>query len=51
MKFFMIGIDRAHRARSGTSLGTMLNAKEANRGGFYTSFHDFSAFFRSFLRF
>ena len=31
----MIGIDRARRAHPGTSLGTLLDAKEANRGGFY----------------
>ena len=42
---FMIGIDRAHRARSGTSLGTVLDTKEANPDRFFTNFHVFSAVF------
>jgi len=47
----MIGIDRARRARSGTSLGTVLNAKGAHPGGFFYNFHVFSVFFWSFFDF
>jgi len=43
------GIDRTRRARSGTSLGTVLDAKEANRGWFFSNFHVFSAFFCGFF--
>jgi hypothetical protein len=34
MEFFSIGIDRARRARSGTSLGIVLDTTEANPFGF-----------------
>ena len=47
----MIGIDRARRARSGTSLGIMLDAKEANPFMFFNNFHVFSVFFCSFFDF
>ena len=44
-KIFMIGIDRARRARSGTSLGIVLDAKEANSFMFFNNLHVFSVFF------
>jgi hypothetical protein len=50
-KFFTIGIDRARRARSGISLGIVLDAKEANPFMFFNSFHVFSVFFCSFFDF
>ena len=50
-KFFLIGIDRARRARSGTSLGTVLDAKEANPFVFFNNLHVFSVFFCSFFDF
>jgi hypothetical protein len=50
-KHFMIGIDRARRARPGTSLGIVLHAKEANPFVFFNSFHVFSVFFSSFFDF
>ncbi len=50
-KDFLIGIDRARRARSGTTLGIMLDAKEANPFVFFNNFHVFSVFFCSFLDF
>jgi len=34
MRVFMVGIDRARRAQSGISLGTVLDAKGANPGEF-----------------
>ena len=37
-RILMIGIDRGHVTRSGTSLGTVLEAKAANRDGFYLIF-------------
>ena len=43
-----IGIDRARRARSGTSLGIVLDAKEANSFVFFNNFHVFSVFFAVF---
>ena len=45
------GIDRARRARSGTSLGTVLDAKEANPVVFFKNFDVFSVFFCSFFDF
>ena len=45
------GIDRARRARSGTSLGTVLDAKEANPFVFFNNFDVFSVFFCSFFDF
>jgi hypothetical protein len=36
--YFFIGIDRARRARSGISLGIVMDANEANPFGFYWSF-------------
>ncbi len=50
-ELFLIGIDRARRARSGTSLGTVLDAKEANPFVFFNNFHVFSVFFCSFFDF
>ena len=50
-KVLMIGIDRARRARSGTSLGIVLDAKEANPFMFLNNFHVFSVFFCSFFGF
>ena len=47
----MIGIDRARRARSGTSLGIVLDAKEANPFMVFNNFHVFSVFFCSFFDF
>ncbi len=43
-RFFLIGIDRARRARSGTSLGIVMDAKEANPFGFFNNFHVFLCF-------
>ena len=37
-EIFMIGIDEGHGARYGTSLETVLDAREANRDGFYRVF-------------
>ena len=47
------GIDRPRRARarSGTSLGTVLDAKEANPFVFFNNFDVFSVFFCSFFDF
>jgi hypothetical protein len=50
-KTFMIGIDRARRFSSGTSLGTVLDTKEANPFVFFNNFHVFSVFFCSFFDF
>ena len=50
-KNFMIRIGRAYRAPSGTSLGIVLDAKEANPFVFFISFHVFSVFFCSFFYF
>ena len=48
MKKRISGIDRARRARSGTSLGIVLDAKEANPFMFFNNFHVFSVFFAGF---
>jgi len=50
-KTFMIGIDRARRVRSGTSLGIVLDTKEANPFVFFNNFRVFSVFFCSFFDF
>ena len=51
MEKVISGIDRARRARSGTSLGTVLDAKEANPFVFFKNFDVFSVFFCSFFDF
>ncbi len=47
----MIGIDRARRVRSGTSLGIVLDTKQANPFVFFNNFHVFSVFFCRFFDF
>jgi len=50
-KRFIVGIDRTHRAGSGTSLGIVLHTKEANPFVIFINFYGFSVFFCSFFEF
>ena len=51
MEKVISGIDRARRARSGTSVRMVLDAKEANPFVFFNNFYIFSVFFCSFFDF